>query len=174
MAWDISVRLETGYGGMGDGSWVETRRRGEGVAHLLTTLIAPTTNPNTTHTTDLFLFPFSSPHTHTLSICLFVPHAATATTSSLSLWFHLLDGWLLLLLLLAAACQVACRQTKSSLTLQSLYIYGVPNGPVPPRLFLPLTPFQATPLRGTRTPILIVARTLFTGKAAAAGTIPTG
>ena len=137
MAWDISVRLEAEYGGMGEGSWVETRRRGEGVAHLLTTLIAPTTNPNTTHTTDLFLFPFSSPHSIcfplslSLSLSLFVLLAATATTSSLSLWFHLLDGWLLLLLLLAAACQVACRQTKSSLTLQSLYIYGVPNGPLP-------------------------------------------
>lgn len=71
---------------------------------------------------------------------------------SLSLSHRLrLLSWLLLLLL-AAACQVACRQTKSSLTLQSLYIYGVPSGPPRPRplfVFLPLAPFQATPLRGT-------------------------
>lgn len=145
---------------MGDGSWVETRRRGEGVAHSLTTFIAPTTNPNTTHTTEL---PLSLPLS-TLALSVSLP--ATATTSSLSLWLHLLGAWLLVLLL-AAACQVACQQTKSSLTLQSLYIYGVPNGPFP-HVFPLLTPFQATPLRGTRPPILIVARTLFTGKAAAA------
>lgn len=46
------------FGGVAwGGGWAETRRRGEGVAHSLTTLMAPTTNPNTTHTTDL-LFPF--------------------------------------------------------------------------------------------------------------------
>lgn len=45
---------------------------------------------------------------------------------------------LLLLLLLAKllACLPACLRTKSSLTLQSLYIYGIPAAPPPPTLYL--------------------------------------
>lgn len=42
----------------------------------------------------------------------------------------------LLLLAKLLACLPACLRTKSSLTLQSLYIYGIPAAPSPPTLHL--------------------------------------
>ena len=170
---------------MGDGSWVETRRRGEGVAHLLTTLIAPTTNPNTTHTTELFLFPFSSLYTlcFPLSLSLSLSLARSfSLRSSRSNCHHIVpvslvppSRWLAAAASAVGCCLPSCLPADQVVpnTTKSIYLRCTQR-PSPPGVFLPLTPFQATPLRGTRTPILIVARTLFTGKAAAAGTIPTG
>lgn len=94
--------------------------------------MAPTTNPNTAHTPPRHTPPFSSSfsifllHFHQLPPhrpCLSLPLSFSQVTPPS------LDAWLARWLAASAACQVACRRTKSSLTLQSLYIHGVPNVP---------------------------------------------
>lgn len=135
--------------------------------------MAPTTNPNTTHTPPrhtpppppLSLRSPSLPPPLSILLSSTFTNCHHIVPLPLSPVIHLLwwmPGWLLLPL--AAACQVACRRTKSSPTLQSLYIHGVPNVLSPSSssssfcLSASHSPFQPTPLRGTRTPILIVAR----------------
>lgn len=125
-------------------SRVETKRRGEGVAHSLTTLMAPTTNPNAAHTSTTA----STTSTTTAAAADLLPSSTFSPRPIL---------WCLLLAKLPAWL-AACLRTKSSLTLQSLYIYGAPTT-------LPSLPPTPPPLlRRLPTPILIETRTLFAGK----------
>lgn len=115
--------------------------------------MAPTTNPNTAHTPprhsslpSLSLHsPFPSPSpSSTFTNC----HHIVPVPLSPSLKLHhvlSMPGWLAASAALAAACQVACRRTKSSLTLQSLYIHGVPNVPSSPPPFLLSLSFSTHP-----------------------------
>lgn len=134
----------------------------ESLTHLPPSWLRPPTPIPRTHRRDTLLSPsVLHPSSSTFHPSLLHFHQLPPHRPSLSSVTHLLSmpGWLLLPL--AAACQVACRRTKSSPTLQSLYIHGVPNVLSPSSSFClsaSHSPFQPTPLRGTRTPILIVAR----------------
>lgn len=119
----------------------------ESLTHLPPSWLRPPTPIPCTPPTSSF--PYStSLFVSSLSLSLYNRHH----TVPFSLWLHLLGICLLLLLLLAAACQVACllaclpADQVVPNTTKSIYLRCTQQ-PIP--VFLPLAPFQTTPLRGT-------------------------